>query len=96
MLRDAGIDAQQIGMALTLFGITELLLALGLVLCWRHRWPSLLCIGLMCIGTIGVALSSPRYLVAAFNPISLNLAIACLAVIDVIALSSGKNKTNAK
>jgi hypothetical protein len=37
----------------------------------------------MFVATIGVAVSSPRYLAAPFNPISLNLAIACLAAVDL-------------
>ena len=41
----------------------------------------------MLLATIGVAVSSPRYLGAAFNPVSLNLAVACLAVIDLLVLS---------
>ena len=40
----------------------------------------------MVLATIGVALNSPRYLTAAFNPVSLNLAVACLAIIDLMVL----------
>ena len=92
MLRDAGIGEKQLSIVLTIFGATELLLALSLLLFWRRRWPAMVCIGLMCAGTFGVALSSPRYLVAAFNPVSLNLAVACLALIDVLVLNPGKPK----
>ena len=49
----------------------------------------------MCVGTVGVALSSPRYLVAAFNPVSLNLAIACLALLDVMVLNYMNHETRA-
>jgi hypothetical protein len=38
------------------------------------------------VATIGVAVNSPRYLGAAFNPVSLNLAVLCLAVIDLLVL----------
>ncbi len=95
MLRDAGINEKNLGKVLTLFGVAELLLALCLLVFWRQRWPLLICIGLMCVGTIGVALSSPRYLTAAFNPVSLNLAVACLAFIDVIAVNSTKRERRA-
>jgi hypothetical protein len=30
---------------------------------------------------------SPRYFEAAFNPFSLNVAVACLAVVDLVALN---------
>jgi hypothetical protein len=95
MLRDAGISDQRSGLVLILFGVGELLLAFVLLLFWRHRWPALLCLGLMCVGTIGVALSSPRYLVAAFNPVSLNLTIALLALIDVMVLNYASQETHA-
>jgi hypothetical protein len=38
------------------------------------------------VATVGVAVNSPRYLGAAFNPVSLNLAVGCLAVIDLMVL----------
>jgi hypothetical protein len=86
MLRDAGVAAERTGALLTLLGIAELLLALGLLVFWHRRWPPMVCVGMMLLATIGVAVSSPRYLGAAFNPVSLNLAIACLATIDLMIL----------
>jgi len=87
MLRDAGIAAENTWTVLALLGIAELLLALCLLIFWRRRWPSLLCLGLIVLATIGVTVTSPRYLGAAFNPVSLNLAVGCLAVIDLLVLS---------
>jgi hypothetical protein len=87
MLRDAGVGAESTWAALATLGIAELLFALCLLIFWRRRWPPWLCLALMGMATIGVAVSSPRYLGAAFNPVSLNLAVACLAVIDLIVLN---------
>jgi uncharacterized membrane protein YphA (DoxX/SURF4 family) len=87
MLRDAGIAAQSTWAVLVLLGVVELLIALCLLIFWRRRWPSLLCLGLIVLATIGVAVNSPRYLGAAFNPVSLNLAVACLAVVDLLVIS---------
>jgi uncharacterized membrane protein YphA (DoxX/SURF4 family) len=87
MVRDAGVPAESTWAVLALLGIAELLLALCLLIFWRRRWPSLLCLGLIVLATIGVAVISPRYLGAAFNPVSLNLAIGCLSVIDLTVLS---------
>jgi uncharacterized membrane protein YphA (DoxX/SURF4 family) len=87
MLRDVGIGAESIGVVVTAVGIGELLLGLSLLLFWNRRWPPVLCLGLMLMATIGVAISSPRYLGAAFNPVSLNLAVICLAVIDLMVFS---------
>jgi DoxX-like family len=87
MLRDAGVGAESTGAVLATLGVAELLFALCLLIFWRRRWPPWLCLALMGMATIGVAVSSPRYLGAAFNPVSLNLAVACLAVIDLIVLN---------
>jgi uncharacterized membrane protein YphA (DoxX/SURF4 family) len=86
MLRDAGIAAENAWSVLASLGAAELLLALCLLIFWFRRWPSLLCVGLMVLATIVVAVNSPRYLGAAFNPVSFNLAVGCLAVIDVMVL----------
>ena len=86
MLRDAGVTAGSTRLVLIILGIAELVLALCLLILWRRRWPPLLCLGLIVAATIGVAVSSPRYLGAAFNPVSLNLAVACLIVIDLLVL----------
>ncbi|MCM3871370.1 MAG: DoxX-like family protein [Pyrinomonadaceae bacterium] len=86
MLRDGGIDAETAAAVLIAGGIGEILFGLCLLLFWTRRWPPLLCLGLMLMATVGVAVSSPQYLGAAFNPVSLNLAITCLAVIDLIVL----------
>ncbi len=86
MLSDAGISAESAGVVLIAGGIGEFLFGLCLLLFWTRRWPPLLCLGLMLMATVGVAVSSPRYLGAAFNPVSLNLAITCLAVVDLIVL----------
>lgn len=87
MLRDAGVSDDFLGVALPALGVAELLVALGLVVYWHRRWPVWLCIGLMLVALVGVAAYSPRFLGAAFNPVSLNLSVLCLAVIDLLVLS---------
>ncbi len=87
MLRDVGVAAESTGIVLTMLGIVEFLLAFCLLRFWRRRWPPMLCLGAMLVAAVGVAVSSPRFLGAAFNPVSLNLAVACLAAIDLVVLS---------
>ena len=86
MLRDVGLSAERANTALTAFGIGELVFACCLLLFWRRRWPLYVCISAMCVGIIGVMMSSPRFITAAFNPVSLNAAVACLAAIDLLVL----------
>jgi hypothetical protein len=86
MLRDAGVGAGIANAELTGLGISELMLAASLLWAWHRRWPASLCIGLMLLATALVGVSSPRYFEAAFNPLSLNLAVASLAVVDLLVL----------
>lgn len=87
MLREAGLGAMRPEAILPAVGLAELLLSCCLLFCWHRRWPSLVSLALMALATVGVAINSPRYLGHAFNPVSLNLAVACLAIIDLIAVS---------
>jgi uncharacterized membrane protein YphA (DoxX/SURF4 family) len=75
MLRDAGMPSDLVPATLTLIGVAEIFFALTLLYHWRRRWPARVALGLMALATLGVSLRSPGYLEAAFNPISLNLAL---------------------
>lgn len=86
MIREAGVSAERAGAVTTIVGIGEVLLSFALILLWRRRWPPWLCRGLMAVAAVGVAINSPRFLVAPFNPVTLNLAVGCLAAIDLIVL----------
>ena len=88
MLRDAGVAAGVTGFAVTALGILELLFAAALLVAWHRRWPMFVCLGLMLLATAAVGLNSPRYFEAAFSPMTLNLAVACLAAIDLLVLGS--------
>jgi hypothetical protein len=84
MLRDARIPAGSLDTVLAGFGLLEILLAAALLLSWNRRWPAVVCLVLMLAATTAVAVFSPRYLGAAFNPVSLNAAVAALALVDLL------------
>jgi DoxX-like family len=86
MLLDSGVAADNIDVVLTMLGLAEVGFALFLLVFWRRRWPSWLCLGLMFLAVVVVAVNSPRFLNAAFNPVSLNLAVASLAAVDLLVL----------
>ena len=71
--------------AATLAGVVEVAFALLLLVLWRRSWPLWLTVALMLAGIPVVAISAPGYLTAAFNPLTLNLSIAALALIAIIA-----------
>ena len=86
MLRAAGISDSLAGSALLVAGVAEVILAAGLIGFWLERWPDLLVGSFAILSTTVVALASPNYLGGAFNPVTLNLALACLAAIDLLSL----------
>ena len=71
--------------ALIAIGLGEVAFAGVLLAAWRTRWL-LLATAVAMIGALGgVAVSSPGVLRAAFNPVTLNLSVAALAVIGWVA-----------
>jgi uncharacterized membrane protein YphA (DoxX/SURF4 family) len=86
MLGDVGVPAANIGQAAVALGIAEILLAVGLLALWHSRWLPAICAAFAIVATAIVAVASPRYLGAAFNPVTLNLGVLCLASIDIVGL----------
>ncbi len=88
MLRDLGVSTERVNLVLNAFGIAEVAFAFFLLLFWRRQWPLYACIATMCFATIAIVMSSPRFVSAAFNPVSLNTAVTCLAAVDLLVLKS--------
>jgi DoxX-like family len=86
MLRSLGLSESSAGKVCAGVGWAEVALGLALLLAWRSRWPLWVTVVAMPLAAIGVALRSPQYLVAAFNPIALNVAVFALAA---VALAGG-------
>jgi hypothetical protein len=86
MLRDAGVSAGVANLGVIALGLVELGLAAALLTAWLRRWPVAVSLGAMLLATTVVGLNSARYFEAAFNPASLNLAVASLAAIDLLVL----------
>jgi hypothetical protein len=84
MLGDAGIARSELLGALSLIGYMEICLALLLIIFWKSRWPLWFTLTSMLLATLGVAITSPSYLTGAFNPLTLNLAVAALAVVGLL------------
>jgi uncharacterized membrane protein YphA (DoxX/SURF4 family) len=88
MLRDVGVSAGVTNIAVIALGVLELAFAAALLVAWHRRWPALMCLASMLVAITVVGVNSPRYFAAAFNPVSLNLAVACLAGIDLLVVGS--------
>jgi DoxX-like protein len=83
LMRESGVPAGLAGLAVTVLGLLELTFAAALILRWRERWPDILAAIAVLMATVVVGLHSGRFFLAAFNPFSLNLAVAALAISDL-------------
>ncbi len=76
MLRDAGVSTG----VLPWFGGAEVAFGVVGLVFWRWRAYLAVTAGVMAVALAGVALRSPEYLTAAFNPVTLNLSVFALSV----------------
>jgi len=93
MLRDIGLSSDAASRAIVVGGVAELGLAACMLILWRRKWPSWTALGFLLLATVGVAVNSPRFIGAAFNPVSLDVATACLAAIDLLLVSDVPSAT---
>jgi len=84
MLRDAGVPVAGAGPARAVVGVAEVALGLLILLSWRSRWPLWVTLAGMPLALLAVALQSPAFLTAAFNPVSLNAAVFALAAVCLL------------
>jgi hypothetical protein len=87
LLTNSGFLPDAARVAVRLLGIGEIVLGLAMLVGWHWRWLFLVNVGLLCLATLGVIITSPQYLIEAFNPITLNLTTITLALIG-LAISS--------
>ncbi|HYN88745.1 MAG TPA: DoxX-like family protein, partial [Ardenticatenaceae bacterium] len=85
MLRDAGVPESVAPVVLRLVGWGEVALGVLFLLAWRSRWLFLANVGLMLAAVLAVARNSRRFLPAAFNPVTLNLAMIVLSLVGFIS-----------
>lgn len=85
LIQQAGISEAYAAPCAQALGGVEVAFGLLMLVAFHRRWPLLLTVVLMIAATVGVAVHSPSYLSAAFNPVSLNLAVIALASIGLLA-----------
>src|SRR5438552_3805711 len=84
LLSRIGTPVSRLDVTVTVAGLVELFFSFLLLALWRYRWPLWVTLGFMLVGIPVVAITAPTYLRAAFNPLTLNLAVAALAAIAII------------
>lgn len=80
MLHAAGLGSTALP-ALPLVGAAEIALGILGLLAWRWRPYLLLTSAAMLIALLSVVLTSPKYITAAFNPVTLNVSVFALGLI---------------
>ncbi len=84
MLLDAGIPNSHLLAVMSSLGIMEVCVALVLVIFWKSRRPLWFTLIALILAVLAVGIKSPSFLAAAFNPVTLNLSVATLAVISLL------------
>lgn len=84
MIEAAGVPAASAALVAQVIGGMEVLFGLAMLRWWRQRWHFLATIVLMVLATAAVAMHSPRFLLAAFNPLSLNLLMSTLSAVGLV------------
>jgi len=85
LIRAAGIPEQNLAVVIGGLGLAEVALGLVLLIAWHTRVLLVLTILLMILALVSVAIQAPGYLAAAFNPVTLNLAVVALATIALLS-----------
>jgi len=92
MSRAAGIGPEHLRAVLQAVGLAEMVFGLALLAAWRAGSLFVVTSLLMIAGLMIVAIKSPAYLTAAFNPVTLNVAMIALSAIGLL---SGRNLPSA-
>ncbi len=90
LLRDSGQSASGALRMVMIIGWIEVAYALALLVGWRVRALPLVATVAMAVITPGIMLHSPRFIPAAFMPVTLNLCVATLGVIAWMAADPRK------
>jgi uncharacterized membrane protein YphA (DoxX/SURF4 family) len=96
MLHDAGIPSAHLLAVMTSLGLTEMCVALLLLIFWKSRWLLWLTLIAMVSAILGVSITTPSFLIAAFNPLTLNLAVASLAITGLLSEASLPTASNCR
>jgi len=84
MLRAMGISNSAAARLCTAIGCAEIAIGLLLLLRWRLSAPLWMTLAAMPMALLAVALKSPTFLAAPFNPVALNLSVFALAAISLL------------
>jgi|AP95_1055475.scaffolds.fasta_scaffold04474_5 hypothetical protein len=85
MINGLGIEFLDTMTTLSVIGWGEIVFGVFFLLTWRIRHMLLLNMVIMVGALANIAVTAPQYLIAAFNPVTLNLLMITLSLIGFIA-----------
>lgn len=80
-----GIPVDTASFVVTAFTVVEVVMAICFLFFYRKSWPWILTVVAMPILAVGAVLSDPSVAIAPFNPVTLNILMAGMAVIGFLA-----------
>jgi uncharacterized membrane protein YphA (DoxX/SURF4 family) len=90
IMHEAGVSVESAPAMIQIIGCAEVLVGLSLLVgIPPPRWVFILTIVFGVGTTIGVAVQSPHFLIAAFNPVSLNVLMIAMSLVGLL---SGRNR----
>lgn len=92
LLRDAGLSAAAAARTVEIVGVAEVGFALVLLVAWRVRALFLLSTVAMLAITPVIIIHSPRFIPAAFTPVTFNLCVAALGLVGWLASARPKHE----
>lgn len=89
-----GIPDEFLPLLLKMGGVAEIAFGVVVIVFWRSRWPFVVSVVILVLLLIDVAIVAPEYLLAAFNPVTLNLSVIGLCVIGFLTTEQGTDSSN--
>jgi hypothetical protein len=89
LMCQAGVPFESAATLVQWIGWAEILVGLAVFLGIPSvRWPFILTIVFGIVTTVGVAVQSPHFLIAAFNPVSLNVLLIAMSTVGLLSLEN--------
>ena len=87
-----GLADDYLSLLLKVSGALEIAFGVVILIFWRSRWPFVISVVALTVLLVDVTLVAPEYLLAAFNPVSLNLSVISLSIIGFMTTRQGADR----
>ena len=92
MITALGVPVADRTLVASTVGVIEIVLGCGILFFHKQVWPHVIAVAFLVGLLIFVALFAPLYLIAAFNPVATNIALAGLSAAAIAVLWSNRSR----